>query len=188
MQTVFKNSEGEEEKCVSKVLCKWFIKALIELLPLITFFWFWLANVLVVVVVLLEVKFWKRQSPVRRMMLSIKRESAKLFHQNKVSSYKIQDVINNLDGIRCTWILCDMNRNLVKNWFVNLAHKSLVCRGERDTKMVELLNFFSFNLVLYKFTITKELGCCFMKLRNKSAKNNSNIKSPSFFVTRRFRT
>ena len=86
---LFENSEEEAEKCVSKVLCKWFIKALIELLPLITFFWFWLANVLVLVVVLLEVKFWKRQSPVRRMMLSIKRESAKLFQQNKVSSYKL---------------------------------------------------------------------------------------------------
>ena len=112
----FENSEAEEEKCVSKVLCKWFIKALIVLLPLITFFWFCLANVLVVVVVLLEVKFWKRQSPVRRMMLSIKRESAKLFHQNEISSYKIKEVINNLDGIGCTWILCEKSGNLVKNW------------------------------------------------------------------------
>ena len=58
--------------------------------------------------------------------------------------------------------------------------KVFFCRGERDTKMVELLTLFSFNLVLCKFTFTTELGCRFMKLRNKSAKNNPTFSLPLF--------
>ena len=137
----FKNSEGEEEKCVSKVLCKWFIKAFIVLLPLFIFFWFCLPIVLVVVVVFLEVKFWKRQSPVRRMMLSIKRESAKLFQQNKVSSYKISIIWMALDApefhVKRLEIWPRIDRSI---WPI----KVFFCRVERDTKIVWLKYWPSF--------------------------------------------
>ena len=130
------------------------------------FFWFCLTIVLVVVVVLLEVKFWKRQSPVRRMMLSIKRESAKLFQQNKVSSYKISIIWMALDApefhVKRLEIWPRIDRLI---WPI----KVFFCRGERDTKIVWLNYWPSFPSIssCAKFTIIKWLGCRFMNTETR---------------------